>query len=236
MKNASPGVRILLGAITGALLSIFIGFVGLSIVGILFGYGGPLLALYFFGGIVLYVAPIGLLLGAVATSFRLVRNTPNQYYDRTKSGKPVLKLTNVVWIVLPLIFVLGVVLVPYVLTNVSRDVRHGATWTTESRSDCATPAVILMLTEYASYEVVCSQKLLSYLEKQNASVVPITFHVIYDFGNPRSYQLVKVGLTEITWHEWLEGPSGCGAKYLPPCDSPQAKNDSLLYNSSWLGQ
>lgn len=232
MKNAALSLRILLGAFTGAFISILIGFIALSCIGILYGYDGPLLAFYYFGGLVLYVAPVGMILGVIVASIRLFRNIPSQDNLTSKNGR----ITRVIWIGLPLVLVIGAAIAPYMLTNVNRNVRHGATWTTESLADCATPAVILMLTEYPKYEVVCSPELLDYLQAQGESIVPITYRVTYDFGQPRSYQLTQVGPIEISWQHWLGGPSGCGGEFLPTCDSPQAQNGSPLYKSSWLGQ
>lgn len=236
MRNVALSLKVLRGAFKGALISLIVAFIVLSIVGILFGYGGPLLALYFAAWLVLYVAPFGMLLGAVITSIQLMGIAANKRSDTSKNGRQSISIAVLAWIGLPLILIVSLLIALPRLTDVKGNVRHGVTWTTETRPDCPVPAVILMLVEYAQYEVVCSLGVLDYLQTQNDVVVPITYRVIYDFGEARSYQLTHVGQIEISWSEWLGGPSGCGGQYTPPCDSPQVKNGSPLYKSSWSGK
>jgi hypothetical protein len=83
---------------------------------------------------------------------------------------------------------------------------------------------------------VCNHAVLDYLETVEDEHVRMTYRVTYDFGSPRSYQLIAVGTVPITWDDWLQSWGGCGGKYSHPCNSPQAQNDSHLYQSSWSGE
>ena len=142
------------------------------------------------------------------------------------------------WIGLPLLLIVGLVIAPHAAIGVDKIVTHGATWTldAELRPECSSPVVVLMLVHYTRYEIVCSPELIRYLQSQGNAVVPIQYRVTYDFGKPRSFQLITVGSANITWSEWLGGGAGCGGKYFPPCDgSSERQNGSPLYESSWAG-
>ncbi len=84
MSKFALSLSVLGGAIKGALIAVLMAFIGLSIIGFLFGYGGPLLAVYFGGYLILYVAPIGLILGSVARIFRIARKSA-----KSQDGKPI---------------------------------------------------------------------------------------------------------------------------------------------------
>lgn len=238
------GLRIFGGAVVGGFAAIAGGFVLLAIIGILlYGPFGFLMGFYFAGGLILYGGPFGMAFGAIITiiwiDVKHRENKPNQqenYPHRTKAS-------TIFWIGLSLIVISGLAVIPFVMTNVNREVTHGARWyfTAELTEDrfmrssrpCPIDAVVLVLTEHTHYEVVCSSVLNTYLRSHAEPIVPITYRVTYDFGDPRSYQLIQVGETPITWSNWRGGANSCGSDPLHACNSPQAERGSPLYESSW---
>jgi hypothetical protein len=211
----------------GGIAALVGGFVALGIVGVIAGYGlgGLLMGIYFGGLVIFYACPVGMLIGAIFTVSRAVRK-----------GEAHLNIASILWVGVLLLVLAAVVYIPYRVIGEERTVTHAAMWIieTESEYDCATPVVILVLVEFAKYEIVCSAELLRYLEPETREVLPITYRITYDFGEPRSYQLINIGEFQLSsFSEWVGGPSGCGGGYLPPCNSPQAQNNRMLYESTW---
>ncbi len=191
------------GAIKGALIALLIAFTMLSV---LFGIGEPLMALYYLIIVlIVYVAPLGMLAGAVVTGIHLVRNV--DHLPDKRGGQYLSVLT---WIGIPITLIVGIVIAPYLLVNMSKELKYGATWTTEANPDCATPAVVLIPTgtlESTSVpvrETICSPELLDHLQTQNDAIVPIIYRITYAFGKPRSVQLTSVGNTKIAISEWID--------------------------------
>lgn len=216
--------RLLKGALVGGIAGLCGGFVLITVVGTLFGYG-PLLGLYYLNMLIYYFVPMGMLLGAVVSVFRAARQ-----------GNVRLRVVSGAWVGLLLLCLLVLAVMPHLLIGEQRTVTHGATWWIETeRADCATPVVILLLYEYSHYEEVCSTAVLDSLQAETSAAIPISYVVTYDFGEPRGYHLSSVSAVEIDHYPmWLGGGDNCGKDPFPTCDSAQAQNDRMLYESSWV--
>lgn len=218
--------RLLKGALIGGLVAMSCGFGLLTLIGVLsYGIGGLLMGLYFGALPIFYVAPVGMLVGVVVAIFNLVR-------------KPAARIgiTIRVWIGLLIIGFVVLAYLPHRVIGEVRMITHGARWTIEREAseDCLVPKITLYLVEYAHYEEVCS--VLSYiaLSSETRDIIPMTYTVTYDFGDVRGYSLKSVGTIEIFPSGWLGGGDECGRAPFPTCDSPQAKNERMLYESSWV--
>ena len=216
--------RLLKGALVGGLVALMGGCGLLSVLGTLWGYG-PLMGPYFISYVFYYAIPVGLLIVAVVSIFRMERNSPER----------VSTLTGI-WIAFLLAGLVVLVVIPHLVIGEERRITHGATWAIEDEGEheCAVPVVRLYLTEYAHFEDMCSAEVLEILEKESREIIPITYGVTYDFGEARGYSLNSVGTVTLFPSEWLGGGDECGREPFPTCDSPQAKNERMLYESSWV--
>jgi hypothetical protein len=220
--------KLLKGALIGGITATVGCFILLTIVGFIFGYGGPMLALYYAGLLIFYAAPTGMLVGAVIGVIRAVR----------KSGARI-GVVSGAWVGLLLLGFVALLIIPHRLIGEQRTITHGATWwiDSEPRTDCANPVVTLLLFEYAHHEEICSALLYIALESETREVIPITYVVTYDFGEARGYHLSSIGAVEISsYSDRVGGGGSCGREPFPDCDSLQAKNDRMLYESSWVGE
>lgn len=218
--------RLLKGALVGGLVAMSCGFGLLTLLGVLsYGIGGLLMGVYFGALPIYYAAPVGMLVGAVASLIRMVRQ-----------GKRI-GIVAGAWAGVLLAGLVVLVVIPHLVIGEERMITHGATWAIEAEGEheCSVPVVRLYLTEYAHYEDVCSAEVLEILEKESREIIPITYGVTYDFGEARGYTLSSVGAVEINYYPiWLGGGDECGREPFPTCDSPQAKNERMLYESSWV--
>lgn len=142
---------LIIGAALGGVIALLGAAVVMVILGLLGGYGldALMIPLYFGGGLLIYVLPMGLLIGAIVTAFRLVRCQP-------LTSLPAYAL----WLSVPLVLLVRLVFLPYRLTNNETIVTHGARWTIMADSNCA---VKLQLVEYTYEEFVCSHEVARYL-------------------------------------------------------------------------
>lgn len=218
--------HLLKGALIGGIAALVGGFVLLGIVGVIgYGLGGVLMGVYFGGLVIFYVCPVGMFIGAVVAMLRAVRR-----------GEARLNIASIMWVGLLLLVLAVVVYIPHHFLGEKRNITHAATWiiSQEEHGECETDVAILILVEYAHYEEVCSEGFLTYLETETREILPITYTVTYNFGEPSGRELIRAGSFQIrSYPEWIGGKSGCGSEYLPPCDSPQAQNESMLYESTW---
>lgn len=216
--------RLLKGALVGGIIALMGGCGILSVIGTLWGYG-PLMGPYFIGYVVYYAIPVGLLVGAVISIFRMARKSPERI--STFTG---------IWIALLLAGLVVMVVIPHLVIGEERMITHGATWAIEAEGEreCAVPVVRLYLTEYAHYEDVCSAAVLEMLENGAGNEIPITYRMTYDFGDLRGYSLRKVGNLETAPREWLGGGNACGRAPFLTCNNGQVQNERMYYESSWV--
>lgn len=238
-------VRLALHVLRVALLGAFmtfaltVGWIGLSglVGGGLQGMVTALLASIFYYGpsLALQVGPFGLLIGGSIAVIHAVRTA-----IKTKTAvKPTVAVGT--------LMMLGLVLlarIPSVNLNVDREITHAARWYFAADVDdardvqsyfdvCGDETIVLVLVEYAHYDIICSNELAHFLSSQDNPIIPVTYRVTFDFGSQRSYALIRVGAIPIRSAQWLASPSGCGGTLLPACDSDVAQKGSFLSESTW---
>lgn len=218
--------RLLKGALVGGLVGLGGSFGLITVMGLIFyGPSGLLMGFYFGALPIFYVAPIGMLVGVVVAIFNLVR-------------KPAARIgiTTKVWVGLLIIGFVVLAYLPHRVIGEVRMITHGARWTIEGEAseNCLVPKITLYLVEYAHYEEVCSALSYIALSSERRDIIPITYTVTYDFGDVRGYSLKSVGTIDVFSSGWLGGGDECGREPFPTCDSPQAKNERMLYESSWV--
>lgn len=189
------------------------------------------LALYFTLASIVYLAPIGMVIGSLISAYRLRKK---QQQDKNKQKQAILPVW--IWQTIPIILFVILALSPYFLLNqTNNSIKHAAHWFLIDHPRCKFQAVVVVLIEFDDDDIVCSEEVLELLQNENIDVISITYRVTYDFFEPRSYQLIEVGNVEITWEQWFAGSVGCSIEYsnLPPCNDPVRQNESPLYESTW---
>jgi hypothetical protein len=235
MKAVILILRVLQGAIKGGGVAFIAVFILISIFGI--GMGGPFMALSLSGAIIVFVVPFGLATGAILKTHDLLTTPAHLSGEKLKNDSQPRWWGVPLTITLLALSFVAITTFLYTQNNVNRIVMHGATWTTTlepyGSETCNVPMVVLMVKEYGSTELICSEELLDYLQSTEIEIIPITYNITSDFGQVRSYQLIQAGPVTITWETWVGGPGGCGGEYYLPCGSPLRKEGNLLDHSSW---
>ena len=207
LRNARLTLKVLRAAVLGGITSGGGCLVLLALYGMLFG-AGLSVAIYLGGLAIIYALPIGALIGAIIPVARTVYAALR--HDQPEDGEDFSPLAYVLWMGIPLLLIAALVIIPLRMIGEERIVTHGATWTTDAElhPECAVPVVILKTVAYGEYNVVCSPQLFNHLQEQGEDIVPIEYRVTYDFGEARSYELVRADGIEINGGsaqlaEWL---------------------------------
>lgn len=245
VKQTSPVIEITLSALKAVGFAI----AGLVILTTILSLpsGGPLILLYYWAYVVFYILPIALLVGAF---LGLVLQFPIQAPLKKKIRlRKQWNTVSILGTLLVFVLIFGYIAFPYFTIGQDGLVEHGATWfyidanhtdtalTARERESCDIQTVLFRLDNYDIYEVVCDQSVLDYLAATDAESVKMTYRVTYDFGDPRSYQLIAVGPVSVTWNTWAGGWRGCGrGRYDHSCASEQAQAGSHLLESTWIGE
>lgn len=235
-----PIAKVVFGAIKGAIAILII----LILLTTIFAlpYGGPFILLYYWAYVVFYILPLGLLLGASFSLFTLFSdNSPS---ESKQKRKPVSRF-GFLGIALIFLIIFALISIPYSSLDQEGQVEHAAKWfyvepddenlmiTEQVRDDCDIQLVLFVLELYEHHDVVCNQAVLDYLRTLDDKRVRLVYRVTYDFGDPRSYQLIVVGSVPISWGDWIASWGGCGGAYSNPCNSPNLKKGSHLLESTW---
>jgi|GEM_PF-5721946 len=231
MRSDDPVVKILLSAIKYL-------FWLLGIISILsLPFGGPLLLLYYWFYVLLYIVPVGLLAGAIM-GWRSLIKTSSQ---KKKQAPLQLNFSSKVALVFIFVTLTGFLALPYFTIGQDGYVWVRANWHLVEKneveqqfhrlhSDCDTQLILLVPEMYDQYELICDQHLLDYLENTNPEYVSIIYHVKYNFGKPHSHTLHKVDATSINGitSKWIGQWSGCGNIYEHSCDDVSVRNASSI--------
>lgn len=238
MRYLMLWMRVIKGAIRGVLAVSLIYVLITALLGLIVGgiFGIFLLPLYYGLYFLLMCVPVGLVIGGVVAGSRIIW----ERRDQRSLGL----ILDIGMVSVPIFIFILIAIYPHINMGVQREVTHGARWHFASditedrltrRNECRYETVVLILTEYATYEVVCSRAMLDYLLAGANDVIPITYRVTYDFDDVRSYRLIQVGAIPITRDEWVGGVNGCGGNYLPACNTlPEGYHNDYLHESSWV--
>lgn len=229
-NNRDPIVIVLKNAFRGVVgLLILVSILALP-------YGGPLVLLYYSFYVLLYLIPLGLIVGAI---FGLVSvlipsrmiGQPKKKKGFTPAWSPITKIS------LMLIFVVlvGFLAFPYFTLGQNENVTTPARWHYVDATfvnslgnriydphPCELQIVLLVPQTHDQYELICDQALLDHLETTNPEYVEITYRVSFNFGQPHLHQLKSVDTVSIDSYtsKWIGGWTGCGRTYEHACHDP----------------
>lgn len=196
--------------------------------------GGDTTELSYYGKfIVIYAGPVGLSIGALSTIITIYL-WPKQKRKKTKLPQ---RLKRFLLISLPLIPILALLIIPSYTVNVFSRVTHGATWFTTNHHRCSTTALVLILKDFPTYNVICSPTILDYVQYRQQDVIPITYEVVRDHGIVSNYILIQVGTMPLNSADWIQrGFGGClpyDSSMTCGATSPALDIEAMMKESTW---
>ncbi|MEO1290232.1 MAG: hypothetical protein AAFV93_20975 [Chloroflexota bacterium] len=229
LKRTRQLIMITFAGLVGALIAMVSAILLIAILSFpVYGFGSIGIGLYFALTLLVYIAPIGAIIGSALKVRAYTKQRTQKTHLRYRISEYGLYSPIVIFILLP----------AYVLFNTGQQrlLTHEARWTSVEHNDCEHQAIVMFLTQHYEEFAVCSSDLTEQLTSTNPEYIPVVLRVTYDFGEVRGYRLVEVDNVEITALEWMGGYYPCaanGESLHPFCSLETRQDGSFLYSDTW---